>query len=266
MATPEPASIDFDRAAGFYDVTRDAGQLVTEWTLQVLRDHLPEHGRVLEIGVGTGLIALPLLADGVRVTGVDLSSLMMAKLVEKAGGVAPLPLVRGDSVRLPFRDGAFSAAYARHVLHLISDWRIAVAELCRVVADGPILVDVGNADDRWLDLWLEMRSVLGPEADHVGLDLARDGEGSLDEAFVEAGASVGPVVSLAHPDNQTVASLLAEVERRTPSWTWRVSDDDLARAADVARRWTMSRYGSLDVSLEDEVTTRWHTYEATPLR
>jgi 2-polyprenyl-3-methyl-5-hydroxy-6-metoxy-1,4-benzoquinol methylase len=76
MSTPEPTSIDFDRAAGFYDATRDVGQVVSEWTLQVLRDHLPEHGRVLEIGVGTGLIALPLLADGIRVTGLDLSSLM----------------------------------------------------------------------------------------------------------------------------------------------------------------------------------------------
>jgi ubiquinone/menaquinone biosynthesis C-methylase UbiE len=261
VSTPEPASISFDRAAGFYDATRDVGNVVSEWTLEVLRTHLPAREKVLEIGVGTGLIALPLVADGIRVTGVDLSSQMMAKLIEKAGGVAPLPLVRCDSVRLPFRDDVFSAAYARHVLHLISDWRIAVAELCRVVGDGPILVDVGGGEDAWLDLWREMRSVLGPEADHVGLDVARDDAGVLDEAFIQAGATVGPIVSLAHPDNQTVASLLAEVERRTPSWTWRVSNHDVARAADVARRWTMSRYGTLDVSLADEITTRWHTYQ-----
>ena len=261
VSTPEPVSISFDRAAGFYDATRDVGNVVTEWALEVLRARLPAREKVLEIGVGTGLIALPLVADGIRVTGVDLSSQMMAKLIEKAGGVAPLPLVRCDAVRLPFRDGAFSAAYARHVLHLISDWRIAVAELCRVVGDGLVLVDVGGGEDAWLDLWREMRSVLGPDADHVGLDVARDDVGVLDEAFVQAGATVGPSVSLAHPDNQTVASLIAEIARKTPSWTWRVSDEDLQRATEVAKRWTMSRYGTLDVSLADEITTTWHTYQ-----
>ena len=40
------------------------------------------HGRVLELGVGTGRLALPLAASGLCVTGVDVSSEMLARLAE----------------------------------------------------------------------------------------------------------------------------------------------------------------------------------------
>ena len=123
---------------------------------------------------------------------------------------------------MPFRDGSFGAAYARHVLHLIPDWHGAVGELCRVVRGGPVLIEVGGADGAWRDLWDRMRDVLGPDADHVGLDLSRDGEQALDDAFLSAGAAIGPVAELSYPNGETVASLLDEMERRSPSWTWRV--------------------------------------------
>jgi SAM-dependent methyltransferase len=254
-------SVNFDRAADFYDATRDLGDQATTWTLDVLRDAVGSHGRVLEIGVGTGIVALPLVADGIDLVGIDLSSAMMARLVEKAGGRAPLPLLRADATRMPFRDASFGAAYARHVLHLIPDWHGAVGELCRVVRGGPVLIEVGGGGDgAWRELWRRMREVLGSDADHVGLDLTRDGEQALDDAFLSAGATIGPVAELSYPDGETVASLLDEMERRSPSWTWRVDDEALHRASEVATRWAMDRFGTLDAAVEDHATVRWQTY------
>jgi SAM-dependent methyltransferase len=45
-------------------------------------------GPVLELGIGTGRVALPLAARGLRVSGLDLSPDMVAKLREKPGGDA----------------------------------------------------------------------------------------------------------------------------------------------------------------------------------
>jgi SAM-dependent methyltransferase len=45
-------------------------------------------GAALELGIGTGRIALPLAQRGVRVHGIDLSEAMVAKLREKPGGDA----------------------------------------------------------------------------------------------------------------------------------------------------------------------------------
>ena len=72
-------SVPFDRAASFYDQTRtlspDAAKRVTE----LLSDELAGVERALEIGVGTGRIALPLVDAGVRLVGVDLSAPMLAR-------------------------------------------------------------------------------------------------------------------------------------------------------------------------------------------
>jgi SAM-dependent methyltransferase len=52
-------------------------------------------GAALELGIGTGRIALPLAARGVRVHGVDLSPDMVAQLRAKPGG-ADIPVEIGD--------------------------------------------------------------------------------------------------------------------------------------------------------------------------
>src|SRR4051794_11598333 len=51
--------------------------------------------RALELGIGTGRIALPLAQRGVDVQGIDLSSAMVAKLREKPGG-QEIPVAIGD--------------------------------------------------------------------------------------------------------------------------------------------------------------------------
>jgi SAM-dependent methyltransferase len=45
-------------------------------------------GRALELGIGTGRIALPLAARGVPVDGIDISDAMVARLRDKPGGAA----------------------------------------------------------------------------------------------------------------------------------------------------------------------------------
>ena len=54
-------------------------------TVRFLAD-LARGGRALELGVGTGRIALPLAQAGVEVHGIDLSADMVARLQAKPGG------------------------------------------------------------------------------------------------------------------------------------------------------------------------------------
>ena len=66
-------------------------------------------GRALELGIGTGRIALPLAARGVPVHGIDLSRAMVARMRAKPGG-AKISVTFGDfaSTRV---DGSFSLVY-----------------------------------------------------------------------------------------------------------------------------------------------------------
>jgi SAM-dependent methyltransferase len=66
-------------------------------------------GAALELGIGTGRIALPLARRGVRVHGIDLSSAMVARLREKPGAEA-IDVSIGDFATTRV-DGTFSLAY-----------------------------------------------------------------------------------------------------------------------------------------------------------
>jgi SAM-dependent methyltransferase len=66
-------------------------------------------GAALELGIGTGRIALPLAERGVPVHGIDLSGAMVARLRAKPGGDA-IPVAIGDFATIRV-DGTFSLAY-----------------------------------------------------------------------------------------------------------------------------------------------------------
>src|SRR5918995_6999892 len=66
-------------------------------------------GAALELGIGTGRIALPLSERGVLVHGIDLSEAMVAKLRAKPGG-PEIPVTIGDFARTRV-EGTFSLAY-----------------------------------------------------------------------------------------------------------------------------------------------------------
>ena len=66
-------------------------------------------GAALELGIGTGRIALPLAARGVRVHGIDLSEAMVSRLREKPGGDA-IDVTIGDFATTRV-DGQFVLAY-----------------------------------------------------------------------------------------------------------------------------------------------------------
>jgi SAM-dependent methyltransferase len=66
-------------------------------------------GAALELGIGTGRIALPLAARGVRVQGIDLSEAMAARLRAKPGS-EEIGVTIGDFATTRV-DGTFSLAY-----------------------------------------------------------------------------------------------------------------------------------------------------------
>ncbi len=70
---------------------------------------LAGEGRALELGIGTGRIALPLARRGVPVHGIELSNAMAARLREKPGA-DEVGVTIGDFATTTV-DGAFSVAY-----------------------------------------------------------------------------------------------------------------------------------------------------------
>jgi SAM-dependent methyltransferase len=87
-------------------------------TIELLAD-LAGGGRVLEMAVGTGRVAVPLMKRGLDVSGIELSHAMVARLREKAAE-DELPVVVGD-MATALAPGRFSLVYV--VFNSISNLR-----------------------------------------------------------------------------------------------------------------------------------------------
>jgi hypothetical protein len=103
-------------------------------------------GAALELGIGTGRIALPLAARGVPVSGIDVSDAMVARLRAKPGG-GELPVVIGDFATTRV-EGAFSVVYLvfNTIMNLTTqDAQVACFEnaAAHLRAGGCFVVEVG---------------------------------------------------------------------------------------------------------------------------
>src|SRR5918996_1164728 len=99
-----------ERVAARYDEsTRDMfDHAVVDPVVDMLVE-LAADGRALELGIGTGRIALPLARRGVRVHGIELSNAMVARLRSKPGG-EDIGVTIGDFATVSV-EGTFSVAY-----------------------------------------------------------------------------------------------------------------------------------------------------------
>jgi SAM-dependent methyltransferase len=98
-----------ERVAARYDEDAEMfAQAIVEPTVDFLAG-LAGHGAALELGIGTGRIALPLARRGVQVHGIDLSEAMVAVLRAKPGADA-IGVTIGDFASTTV-DGRFSLAY-----------------------------------------------------------------------------------------------------------------------------------------------------------
>ena len=125
---------------------------VVEPAVDVLAD-LAGSGRALELGIGTGRVALPLARRGIPVHGIELSRAMVARLRAKPGGDA-IGVTIGDFATTRV-DGTFSVAYL--VFNTIMNLTTQAAQVAcfrnvaaHLESNGCFVIEVGIPDLRRL--------------------------------------------------------------------------------------------------------------------
>lgn len=133
----------FSRIAARYDLMNSLMTLGMHhrWRRIAARAASPEGGLVLDIGAGTGDLALTLVdAGATRVVAADFSETMLSeaheKLAARRSGGATIRLVAADALRLPFAEATFDCATNGFVLRNVADLPATFAELYRVLRPG----------------------------------------------------------------------------------------------------------------------------------
>lgn len=203
--------------------------------LHALNKQLGKDELILDAGVGTGRFAQPLQDEGYRVVGIDIADRMLRKAREK--GVSDT--VRGNLLFLPFRDLAFDRCISVHVLHLITKWKCALAEIGRVTKKEFMSVAFNKQESPAEEIrrsYDQACEELGFTVKHPGMR-ERELPDMLPPDFIE------PIVVHEHPID--VKHMIEEFEMRTYSSQWTVPQDVHEQAIQKLKE----RYEGVDQAL-----------------
>jgi len=135
-AANDPAQYD-DLAEHWWDPAGPFAML--HWLAEARGALVPpaeREGAVLvDLGCGAGLLAPHVAGKGYRHVGVDLTGSALAQAA--AHGVVP---VRGDVTAVPLREGCADVVTAGEILEHVRDLPAAVAQACRLLRPGGLLV------------------------------------------------------------------------------------------------------------------------------
>ncbi|HEX2576325.1 MAG TPA: class I SAM-dependent methyltransferase [Aquihabitans sp.] len=216
----------------------------TDACVAALATLTPTGGRVLELGVGTGRLAIPLAALGFAVTGVDASAAMLDRLAAKPGGDG-VDAVLGD-MAAPEVTGPFDLAFVAYntLFNLVGDGeqQRCLASVASVLEPGGRFVVEAFVPDPSQ----ERTDRVTPKrvtADHVVLHVTTRGPSPQEVLgqfvdITEAGIKLRPWhirwSTPAQLDDMAAAAGL-ELEQRWQDWSGRPFDADAPAHVSVYR-------------------------------
>ncbi len=249
-----PKTVSFDRVAAEYEETRYLPEAIAKEMARFVSFGLRPTDWILDAGIGTGRLGRALIQEHPRTVGVDVSPGMMRRVVERIPDSDAFPyLTLADLRSLPFSVGTFARILTVHVLHLIPDWRQALAEMWRVLApDGELIFGVEDRQPT------EVREYYLRHAEQRGLLPPRIGAHST-EVYAEL-EELGGEVNTHRPEEMRwqqevpVRVTLSALKQRTYSVLWEIPEAAHQELVEATENFARERFGTVEHA--ETVTTQ----------
>jgi SAM-dependent methyltransferase len=143
----------FDEVALLYDRARPSypPELFDD---VVALSGIPDGGRILEVGCGTGIATEPFARRGYRIDAVELGANLAAVAEEKFAAYPGVSINVGDFEQMPISDSSYDLAISAQAFHWI-DPEVGYPKLARALVQGGSIalwwhVDVRTTDEGFL--------------------------------------------------------------------------------------------------------------------
>jgi phosphatidylethanolamine/phosphatidyl-N-methylethanolamine N-methyltransferase len=138
--------------------------------------------QVLEVGVGTG-INLGMYPRTARITGIDLSSRMLAKAQKRIDekGLTNCDVLEMDATKMTFADNSYDVVYAPYVISVVPDPVAVAREMYRVCRPGGRVVILNHFKSA-NPIMSKIETAISPMTVHIGFTADLDMDGFLEQA------------------------------------------------------------------------------------
>jgi ubiquinone/menaquinone biosynthesis C-methylase UbiE len=243
------AKFDFQHVASNYDDIHVHAPEVSQAIGAYLVQRVGSGRRILEIGIGTGRIARPVLDHGCEVVGFDISHGMLAVAQKRQIH----NLLIADMMTLPFVDASFDATLAVHVLHHAPDWRVALREAVRVLKPGGLFIEGRDWNDP-TSCAMRMRHKMREVIMQLSPGIRPPGAGAAKQQFLaeHGGVSHAEEVATSWQAITSPAQVLAGMYARNDSETWAIDSELLNATLVHVEEWARAEWPDFETPVPFE--------------
>jgi SAM-dependent methyltransferase len=253
--------VDFSANASVYD--RRHGAVLPPQVAQELIDGgvLEPGARVLDVGAGTGRVAIAFAGVGYPVTAVDPAPGMLNELRVKARE-RPVQLVAAEGARLPFARGRFDAVILARILYLMPDWKAALREVYDVLKPGGCLFHErgnGQADEAWVQIREKLRALLRDAGVETPFHPGARSEAEVDAALTRLGFVCSRRLPIGPGPKMTLHDFVGRIAAGEFSYLWNTPAYVQESCIPLLNKWCQDTF-DLGQSLPIPAELEWTVY------